>query len=76
MRLVPGIGVPFILAEDTIVLGAAMARGLLFFNFSRFRLAFLASNPRDRLTVRLCGDMENLQNHIYLVESPKNYNTC
>ena len=74
--LVPALGVPCLLTEATILLGTVMDSGILFFTFYGFRLAFLASNSMYRLTVRLCVDLENFQNHIYLVESPKNYNPC
>ena len=53
VRLVPTIGVPFLLSEDTVTMGAAMGSGLLLFTPYIVRLAFLAKNPRARLTIRI-----------------------
>ena len=74
MRLVTTLGVTLLLAEDTIALGAAMAIGLLLFALYGVSLEFISSNPRACLTVRLCGDLENFQNHIDLIASSNNYN--
>ena len=48
----------------------------MFLTLSGVRLELIARNPKARLTVRLCGDLKNFQNHIDLVSSSKNYITC
>ena len=46
VRLLPAIGVSYLFARDTVVLGAAVARVIMLFTLPRVRPEFLVGKPR------------------------------
>ena len=53
MRLVPALGVSYLLVKDAIFMGSAMTRGLMLFTLSVVILSFPVMKIRSQITVRI-----------------------